>query len=139
MGKFKTLIPDWNFSTDSEPNEIWVDLKGYVGTYQISSLGRMKTFNWRAQGKIMIVTPKVHQDGYLFYALTKDKKRTSQSAHRIVANNFLEKINGRNEVNHIDGIKTNDKIENLEWVTHQENMHHASVMKLWGKSKSKAA
>lgn len=104
--------------------EIWKDIKGYEGFYQISSFGRVKSFKKNRNGKIL----KGIKDtcGYFMVCLCKDNLSIRKSIHSLVALNFLEKEKENLEVNHIDENKENNNIENLEWVTHKENINHGT-------------
>ncbi|MBH4603004.1 NUMOD4 motif-containing HNH endonuclease [Staphylococcus aureus] len=111
--------------------EVWKDVPGYEGYYQASNLGRIKSterivkHNCGGPKKISgrILKGHVNKHGYLRVDLSKEGIRKSFSIHRIVAMAFL----GGTDlvVNHIDGIKTNNNINNLEYVTPQENTAHA--------------
>jgi len=113
--------------------EIWKDVKGYEGYYQISNLGRVKSLArkvYRKNGQIVnrserILKPYLMGDGYLSLCFRVENKISKQYVHRVVAKNFLEKPDYANCVNHIDGNKQNNKLSNLEWVNHVENHAHA--------------
>lgn len=100
-------------------SEIWKDICGYVGLYQVSNLGRVKNKN----GALMKTNPS--RDGYVRIQLRKNGEYKSKYVHRLVALAFLENPYGLPEVNHIDGDKTNNRADNLEWVTRTENHVHA--------------
>lgn len=70
------------------------------------------------------------KDGYIVYRLFNDKKTYTKKAHRLVAEAYLDIIEGKNDVNHIDGIKNNNNLFNLEWVSKSENCKHAWKNKL---------
>ena len=111
--------------------EIWRDVPGYEGYYQASNLGRIKSVerivkhNCGGPKKLneRILKGYVNRYGYIRVDLSKEGINKQFSAHRIVALTFL----GDSDlvVNHIDGVKTNNNIDNLEYVTHQENTKHA--------------
>jgi hypothetical protein len=99
------------------------DIPGYEGLYQVSNLGRVKSFKRKNE---KILSDKPQSNGYVAIALTKDKVVTMTLAHRLVMLTFNQDKNLDNqEVNHINGIKTDNRLENLEWCTHAENMQHA--------------
>lgn len=102
--------------------EIWKDIKGYEELYQISNLGRVKSFYKSKKGKIR---KNCDQGDYFYLPLRKDGVARNYYIHRLVALNFLETVEGKNEVNHIDGNKYNNRLDNLEWVTSAENKAHA--------------
>ena len=100
---------------------MWKDIKGYEGLYQISDKGEVRRL--LKDGRTKPVKPR---DGvYYTVSLSKDCKYTSFNVHRLVAEHFLEKTAEQTEVNHKDGDKKNNNVENLEWVTQKENLIHA--------------
>lgn len=115
--------------------EIWKDVAGYEGLYQVSNHGRVrsldryvphKTFGQKfCKGHIMAT--HVTNSGYLCVNLCKDNKYTSYDVHRLVAIAFLnvDDVNGL-EVNHIDENKKNNRADNLEWVTKSQNNRHGT-------------
>lgn len=76
------------------------------------------------------------KDGYLKTTLWKDGKGTTRKTHRFIAETFIENIDNKPQVNHINGDKKDNRVENLEWVTHQENMDHAVEMGLVNSEKA---
>lgn len=108
--------------------EIWKDVKGYETIYQVSDLGRVKrltsldSLGRRKTTRIMAV--HVH-NGYVIIRLSKNSIRKTYSVHRLVAKVFIINLDGKGEVNHIDGNKINNNVCNLEWVTRSENQLHA--------------
>lgn len=107
--------------------EIWKDLKGYEGLYQVSNLGRIKSLYFSKE-KIMkpILTGTCK---YYTIGLAKNKKRKTHLIHRLVAETFLENPNNLPEVNHKDENKLNNRIDNLEWCNHEYNMHYGNCLK----------
>lgn len=103
--------------------EIWKDIKGYEGRYQISNLGRVKSL-CRLEEKIM--HPVTTKKGYLQVRLSSGQCTKGLKVHRLVALNFIPNPNDKPEVNHLDGNKKNNLVTNLEWCTPKENMGHAS-------------
>lgn len=108
--------------------EIWKDVEGYEGTYEISNLGNIRSLFYRNQlaknKKIRYLKPYLNK-GYFMITLVKDNKRLLTSIHRLIAQAFIPNLKNRPCINHINGIKTDNRIENLEWVTHKANMKHA--------------
>lgn len=101
--------------------EIWKDIKNYENIYKISNLGRLKNI---ITSKFL--KPSINQDGYLRYFLyDKNHKRKCYFAHRIVCEHFLINFDSKLQVNHKDGIKINNDIDNLELMTCKENINHA--------------
>ena len=97
--------------------EIYVDLQGFIGLYKISNFGNVKSFRRKEP---IILTPFKDTNGYCRVSLCgKD-----YSVHRLVANAFLPKIENKDLVNHKDLVKTNNRIDNLEWCNNRENVLH---------------
>jgi uncharacterized protein YerC len=105
--------------------EIWKDIVGYEGLYQVSNLGNVKSFN---KNKLMKIG--FHQDGYNRLWLSKENKSKGFLLHRLIAIHFIPNPNNLPEVNHKDANKLNNSIGNLEWCSHSENMAHANAMGL---------
>lgn len=118
--------------------EVWKDIKGYEGLYQVSNLGNVKSLarekygNGKSILKVqeIILRPGMNDKGYYYVALNKDSKAKSCAVHRLVAETFIERIDGKKFVNHINAIKSDNRVENLEWCTHMENMQHAHKLGL---------
>ena len=114
--------------------EIWKDIAGYEGLYQASNFGRIKTVaHWQTYSngdrhfyKERIRVPGVGPTGYLSIRL--GSKGRIAGVHRFVAETFLPRVPGKNDVNHIDGNKSNNRVENLEWVNRKENMRHCRAV-----------
>jgi len=108
--------------------EIWKDVKGYEGIYQISNLGRLKVklkFRKCRSYNEKTLNPSKDKDGYLRTALTKNGKKQMKIMHRLVAETFLENNLNYPVVNHINGIKDDNRVENLEWCSVLQNNIHA--------------
>ena len=102
--------------------EVWKDIKGYEGKYQISNMGRVKSLNYRHTGKEGIMKGVADGYGYLQVKLWKDGKDKKYMINRLVAQAFLPNPDNLPEVNHKDEDKTNNKVENLEWCTRAYNL-----------------
>lgn len=102
-------------------NEIWKPVPGYEEYYEVSNIGRVKKIKGANAGRIFIGA----FDDYMFTTLTKDKKAKFFYIHRLVAMAFLPNPENKRTVNHINGIKTDNRVENLEWATNSENLQHA--------------
>ena len=113
--------------------EEWKDINGYVGFYQVSSFGNVRSLDriskrdYRGDKKTLGIYLKamVTKKGYLRVDLNKESKRKSHSIHRLVAQAFVINPENKAQVNHKDGDKTNNYDLNLEWNTNQENQKHA--------------
>lgn len=110
-----------NLSLENIENEIWRDIEGYEGLYQVSNLGRVKSLGNDKTKKEKILSQYENKNGYLYVNLCKDGKMKTFRVHRLVANAFIPNPNGYRCVNHKDEDKTNNCVDNLEWCTHQYN------------------
>jgi hypothetical protein len=114
-----------------EDQEIWKDVLGYEGNYQISSLGRVKslireTYNGKGyfNSKEKFLKQRTTTKGYYGYSLTKNNKTIDFLAHRLIAVAFIENPFNKRTVNHKDSVRTNNSIDNLEWASYRENHCH---------------
>lgn len=99
--------------------EIFKDVPGYEGLYRVSNLGNVIRVNSGRVRKHWVVR------GYHRVALSKENVQKNYLIHRIVALAFISNIDKKSDVNHIDGVKTNNSLSNLEWCTRSENMRHS--------------
>jgi len=118
--------------------EIWKDVEGFVGKYQVSNLGRVKSFQIKKEG--IILNPSISQYGYLNVTFNNKDERQHNFIHRLVATAFIPNPENKKTVNHKDGNKKNNSIENLEWATSKEQMVHCLKNNLrlnfgWGNKK----
>lgn len=102
--------------------EIWKDINDFPN-YQISNFGRVKSIP-RPKTKGGLLKQRKDNGGYLKVFLTKNNKGKLVSVHRLVAINFIDNPNNLPEVNHKDGNKENNFVDNLEWMTKQDNILH---------------
>jgi hypothetical protein len=130
------LLPHQNLSLEDIEGEIWKDIDGYDGCYQISSFGRVKSlsremFNGKCYfySKEKILKVQNHTHGYYVIGITYNNKKNSFYVHRLVAHYFIYNPKNKREVNHIDFIKLNNNVENLEWVSSLENKSHIKIFK----------
>lgn len=109
--------------------EIWKDIKGYEGLYQVSNLGRVKSLakcdRLGRYHEECIKSQVNNGNGYLIVNLKHEGVQRIITVHRLVAEAFIPNVKNKRCINHIDGNKRNNSVENLEWVTHKENMQHA--------------
>lgn len=104
--------------------EIWKDIPGYEGLYQVSNMGRVKSLNFNRSGLPRILKTKNRQ-GYPRVILWKSGKRHEVCVHRLVAQAFIPNPENKPFVNHKDGNRRNNHVDNLEWCTAQENAIHS--------------
>lgn len=100
--------------------EIWKDIPGYEGLYQASNIGRIKNYN-----RDSLLTPNENAKGYYHVTLHIDGKPKTFKWHRIIAIAFLQRHHSKPQINHKNGIKTDNRVENLEWCDHSYNQRHA--------------
>lgn len=105
--------------------EIWRDIEGFGGCYQVSNMGRVKSLNYNHTGKEKIMKAKKDK-GYLRVQLYKDGKPKFYSVHRLVATSFLPNPNNLSQVNHIDEDKSNNIVDNLEWCSAKYNSNYGT-------------
>ena len=103
--------------------EIWKDISGFEGFYEISSYGRVRSVK---SGRILSTSKCGGCRGYLSVCLSKNGKRYGKLVHRLVAEAFIPEVEGLSEVNHKDEDKTNNRVENLEWCDHKYNMNYGT-------------
>lgn len=117
--------------------EVWKDIEGYDGAYQVSNLGRVKSVarlttrpcqygvrEYRIPEKVL--RQRMGTSGYLCVNLHHDGKQVTEMIHRLVALHFCKGYADGMTVNHIDEVKTNNRADNLEWVTQKENNNHGT-------------
>lgn len=112
--------------------EIFKDIKGYEKRYQISNIGNVKSLSRKINNntssfisKERILTPIKDKQGYILVNFRKGNGRSSKKIHKLVLEAFVPNLLNKPCVNHINGIKHDNRLENLEWATHSENTQHA--------------
>lgn len=118
-------------------NEIWRDIPGYEGLYQVSDLGRVKSLNYNRTGQEQILSPGKIRNGYLLVCLCKDRKRKMLYVHRLVWEAFNGPIPEGYDCNHINEEKTDCRLANLNLMTRKENINWGTRNKRVGKALSK--
>ena len=114
--------------------ENWKEIAGYEGLYEVSDLGRVKSF-WH--GKEKILNPLKNNNGYLSVILCKDGQKKMLLVHRIVAEAFIQNTKGLATINHKDEDKTNNTVSNLEWMSQKDNINYGTHNKRVAESLSK--
>jgi len=109
--------------------EEWKDIPGYEGLYQTSNLGKVKSLK-RPRVKEKLLKGEIDQDGYIRITLSKNGKTKKYKAHRLVMMAFNNTTDSSLQINHIDGNKKNNKLENLEWCTASYNTIHSYINNL---------
>lgn len=107
--------------------EIWKDILNYEGLYQISNLGNVKSLGNKHKHKNSIILKQTidRKNGYLTVSLSKKGKMKMYRVHRLVANAFIDNFNNYPIINHKDGNKLNNCVDNLEWCTYKQNIIHS--------------
>lgn len=106
--------------------EIWKPIEGYFGRYEISNFGNVKSvYN---NGKTKILKPRINFKGYARVSLSSNYKRKEFCVHRLVGMAFIENKENKPQINHKNGIKLDNRLNNLEWVTAKENCIHRSIL-----------
>lgn len=108
--------------------EVWRDIPGYEGFYKASSQGRIRSVNRvtstkKCEGKILRQYDK--GNGYYVISLCKNGNQKTNLVHRVIAQTFLENTKKLPQVNHKNGIKSDNRLINLEWCSRSENIQHA--------------
>jgi hypothetical protein len=101
--------------------EQWKDIEGYEGLYQVSNEGRVKSLNYRQTKQEKILKAFKNNNGYLLVGLCKNGKPTHKLVHRLVAEAFIPMVEGKQEIDHINSVRHDNRVENLRWCTSEEN------------------
>jgi hypothetical protein len=133
MQKENYKFSDEEWAMFQQGVEIWRDIEGYEGVYQVSTLGKVKSVDrlvnmpngFKSHIKDKIMKYGISKFGYCLIILQRDKICTNKTVHRLVMYAFLENPENKAEVNHKDGVKTNNHLSNLEVVTRSENILHS--------------
>ncbi len=100
--------------------EIWKPIEGYENFYLVSNLGKIKSIR-----NNIIMKPQKLYNGYEIVGLSKNGTTTRKTVHRLVATAFISNIYGKTQINHINGIRNDNRLINLEWCTPKENIYDA--------------
>ena len=113
-------------------HEVWRDIVGYEGIYQVSNLGRVRSLDRLVRGargmrRILgkVLSNRILPNGYNYVGLSKEHHSVHHYVHRLVAQAFIPNPDNISDVDHIDGDKTNNCVENLRWCTHKQNINYA--------------
>ena len=133
-------------SLEDLPNERWKDIKDFEGFYKISDYGRVKSlkriinhngsYSKHIRIKELIRKIRINKQGYWYLNLAKNGVYKTKKIHRLVAEHFIDNPHNYPFINHIDGNKLNNNINNLEWCTPSYNTNHAyklGLSKAWNK------
>jgi hypothetical protein len=106
--------------------EVWKCIEGYEGKYEVSNLGRVKSLIDRnGNFREVLVKPRMGKQGYLYVHLWKKSQQNTKKIHRLVAETFLTRPKDAQCVNHKNCVKTDNRVDNLEWCTFSYNTKHA--------------
>lgn len=108
--------------------EVWKAVEGYDDMYQVSTQHRVKSYKWKTP---RLLKQALDTKGYLFVNLWKNNKQQQHRVHRLLAKAFIPNPDNKPCVNHIDEVRNNNDLDNLEWCTHKENSQH-SIRKFGG-------
>ncbi len=105
-------------------NEIWVDIQGYEGKYQVSNTGKVRSLNYCNSGEIKELKQKINRYGYLEVKLSKNNKTRCFLVSTLVGRHFIPNTNFKDEIIHISKDATDNSVENLRWAYHSESKHN---------------
>ena len=106
--------------------EQWKPIKGYEGLYEVSNMGRVKSFNYYNAGITAILHPGIDGGGYQFVILQHNGNKKHYKVHRLVAEHFIQNPHDYKYVNHKNEIKIDNNVNNLEWCTLEYNINYGT-------------
>lgn len=125
VGVMTTITPAFDLNPYDLPEESWVPISGFEAFYEVSTLGRIRSHDSRSRRpKSFILVQNANSSGYLHVKLCRKKVQRTIMTHLLVAHHFLEPDPLRSYVNHKDGHKFNNTLDNVEWCTASENQQH---------------
>jgi hypothetical protein len=126
-----------NLSLGDMEGEVWKDIKGYEGLYQVSNMGRVKSLEKKCKccgGGVRTIRCKIlkqtpYSNGYLMLSLSKENEIKKFMVHRLVAIMFIENTENKPTVDHKNTIITDNRVDNLRWATQKENLSNEITRK----------
>lgn len=106
--------------------EEWRNIEGFEGFYQVSNQGNVRSLNYHNWGIAKNLTPVIDRYGYERVCMCKNGKQFNRQVHRMVAQAFIDNPTSLPQINHINEIKTDNRVENLEWVSAKDNANHGT-------------
>ena len=119
------------------PKQIWKDIPGYEGLYQVSNTGRVRSLNYNGTRKTKVLKQGKARDGYKKVGLYKNSKQEYYLIHRLVALTFIPNPLNLPQVNHINEIKDDNRVSNLEWCTAKYNSNYGTRLERRSQAKRK--
>ena len=114
--------------------EIWKDIEGYEGLYQVSNYGNIKAFYYKGKKHQTLLRKSVGKLGYEMVGLNKNGVHKTFTVHRLVAQAFIPNPDNKPCIDHINTDKTDNRVENLRWCTQKENLNNPLTKEIWGET-----
>lgn len=108
--------------------EEWRPVVGYEGLYEVSDWGNVRSLNYNKTNQVKLLKQVAAKDGYLVVCLHKNGKQKEGKIHRLVATAFIPNQDDKPTVDHINGNKTDNRVENLRWATQMENNNNPNTI-----------